>query len=100
LTTRTSGYQADVDPDPHLWTPPATVRALLWWPLLSLLLVSVAPDSAAWTIAVTGAALAVTGCLAGAFVHRARPAPLLPLLEVETNQAARPPESLAPRRAA
>jgi len=56
--------------EPHDWTVPAPLRALLWWPPLAFLLVLLEPTAAAGTIAVTGAALAVLG-VAGAAVGRA-----------------------------
>jgi hypothetical protein len=56
--------------EPHDWTVPAPLRALLWWPPLAFLLVLLEPNAAAITIAVAGAALAVFG-VAGAAVGRA-----------------------------
>jgi len=56
--------------EPHDWTVPAPLRALLWWPPLAFLLVLLEPTAAAGTIALTGAALAVFG-VAGAAVGRA-----------------------------
>ena len=47
--------------EPHDWTVPAPLRALLWWPPLAFVLVLLEPTAAAGTIAVTGAALAVLG---------------------------------------
>ena len=42
--------------EPHDWTVPAPLRALLWWPPLAFLLVLLAPGAAAGTIALAGAA--------------------------------------------
>jgi len=55
--------------EPHDWTVPAPLRALLWWPPLAFLLVLLAPEAAAGTIALAGAALAVLG-VAGATLGR------------------------------
>lgn len=38
----------------------------MWWPPTALLLVTVAPQSASWTIALAGAALAVIGTVTAA----------------------------------
>ena len=56
--------------EPHDWTVPAPLRALLWWPPLAFFLVLLWPTAAAGTIAVTGAALAVLG-VAGSAVGQA-----------------------------
>ena len=56
--------------EPHDWTVPAPLRALLWWPPVAFFLVLLEPTAAAGTIALTGAALAVLG-VAGAAVGRA-----------------------------
>jgi len=56
--------------EPHDWTVPAPLRALLWWPPLAFLLVLLAPGAAAGTIALAGAALAVLG-VAGAATGQA-----------------------------
>lgn len=47
------------------WTVPTPLRALLWWPALSFVIVLVAPDLAAGAIAVTGLVLAALGALLG-----------------------------------
>ena len=60
--------------EPHEWTVPAPLRALLWWPPLAFLLVLLEPTAAALTIAVTGAALAVLGAV-GTTVGRLIAAP-------------------------
>jgi hypothetical protein len=49
--------------EPHDWTVPAPLRALLWWPPLAFLLVLLEPTAAALSIAATGAALAVLGAV-------------------------------------
>ena len=49
--------------EPHEWTVPAPLRALLWWPPLAFLLVLLEPTAAALSIAATGAALAVLGAV-------------------------------------
>jgi hypothetical protein len=56
--------------EPHDWTVPAPLRALLWWPPLAFFVVLLDPSAAAGTIAATGAGLAVLGA-AGAAVHHA-----------------------------
>lgn len=50
-------------PSARDWTVPAPLRALLWWPALSFVIVLVAPDLAAGAIAVTGFVLAALGAL-------------------------------------
>ena len=55
--------------EPHDWTVPAPLRALLWWPPLAFFLVLLDPTAAAGTIAVTGAALAVLGVAGAAVGH-------------------------------
>ena len=55
---------------PHDWTVPAPLRALLWWPPLAFLVVLLDPGAAPVTIAATGALLAVLGVV-GAAVGRA-----------------------------
>jgi hypothetical protein len=55
--------------EPHDWTVPAPLRALLWWPPLAFFLVLLEPTAAAGTIAVTGAALAVLGVAGSAVGH-------------------------------
>ena len=57
-------------PSARDWTVPAPLRALLWWPALSFVIVLVAPDLAAGAIAGTGLVLAVLGAL----LARLRPA--------------------------
>jgi hypothetical protein len=52
--------------EPHEWTVPAPLRALLWWPGIAFVLVMLDPTAAAGTIAVAGAALAVLGVVGSA----------------------------------
>ncbi|QJY50076.1 hypothetical protein [Pseudonocardia broussonetiae] len=52
-------------PDSPDWTVPAPLRALLWWPGVSFVLVLVAPQAAVGSIVVAGLALVVAGLLAG-----------------------------------
>ena len=64
--------------EPHDWTVPAPLRALLWWPPLAFLLVLLEPTAAALSIAATGAALAVLGAVGttvGRMIARRRTAP-------------------------
>ena len=64
--------------EPHDWTVPAPLRALLWWPPLAFLLVLLEPTAAALSIAATGAALAVLGAVGttvGRMIVRRRTAP-------------------------
>jgi hypothetical protein len=55
--------------EPHDWTVPAPLRALLWWPPLAFLLVLLEPTAAAVSIAATGAALAVLGAVGTTVGH-------------------------------
>jgi hypothetical protein len=62
--------------EPHDWTVPAPLRALLWWPPLAFLLVLLEPTAGALSIAATGAALAVLGAVGttvGHMMTRRRP---------------------------
>jgi membrane associated rhomboid family serine protease len=54
------------------WSIPAPVRALLWWPAISFVLVIVAPDAAVGAIVIAGAALALVGGLVAAATRRMR----------------------------
>jgi hypothetical protein len=54
------------------WSIPAPVRALLWWPAISFVLVIVAPDAAVGAIVIAGAALALVGGLVAAATRRVR----------------------------
>jgi hypothetical protein len=55
--------------EPHDWTVPAPLRALLWWPPLAFLLVLLEPTAAAVSIAATGGALAVLGAVGTTVGH-------------------------------
>ena len=64
--------------EPHDWTVPAPLRALLWWPPLAFLLVLLEPTAGALSIAASGAALAVLGAAGttvGRMIARRRTAP-------------------------
>ncbi|MEJ3658400.1 hypothetical protein WEH80_36130 [Actinomycetes bacterium KLBMP 9759] len=58
--------------DPREWSIPAPVRALMWWPAASFVLVIVAPEAAVGSIMLAGAALALFGGLVSAFARRVR----------------------------
>jgi len=47
--------------EPHTWTVPAPLRALLWWPPVAFVVAMFDPSAAAGTIAAAGAVLAVLG---------------------------------------
>jgi hypothetical protein len=57
-------------PHKREWTVPAPLRALLWWPATAFVLVMVAPDAAAGSIAVAGAVLVAFGALASMVTRR------------------------------
>lgn len=48
---------------PRDWTVPRPLATLLWWPPISFVLVLVAPDTAAGSIALAGLVLVVLGAL-------------------------------------
>ena len=52
------------------WSVPAPVRALLWWPAISFVLVVVAPDAATGAIVGAGAVLALLGAALSALARR------------------------------
>jgi apolipoprotein N-acyltransferase len=54
------------------WSVPAPVRALLWWPAISFVLVVVDPEAATGVIVGAGLALAALGGLAAAAARRLR----------------------------
>ncbi len=54
----------------HEWSVPTPVRALLWWPAISFVLVVVAPDAATGVIVGAGAALALLGTALAALARR------------------------------
>ncbi len=55
------------------WSVPTPVRALLWWPAISFVLVVVAPDAATGVIILAGAVLALLGVALPALARRLRP---------------------------
>jgi hypothetical protein len=59
-------------PDKREWTVPAPLRTLLWWPPTAFVLVMVAPEAAAGSIAAAGAVLVGLGALASAVSRRLR----------------------------
>ncbi|WP_300018559.1 hypothetical protein [Pseudonocardia sp.] len=61
-------------PDSPDWTVPAPVRALAWWPGVAFVLVLIAPDVAAASIASAGLVLVVLGALLEAVGGRVSPA--------------------------
>ncbi len=52
------------------WSVPTPVRALLWWPAISFVLVVVAPDAATGVIVGAGAVLALLGTALPALARR------------------------------
>jgi hypothetical protein len=52
--------------DSRDWSVPPPVRALLWWPAAAFVIAMVAPDTAGWSIAAAGLALALLGALRAA----------------------------------
>jgi|GEM_PF-3538878 len=54
------------------WSVPTPLRALLWWPAVSFVLVIVAPETAVGTIVASGALLVVIGGLLSTGAHRLR----------------------------
>ena len=54
------------------WSVPTPVRALLWWPAISFVLVVVDPDAATGVIIAAGAALALLGVALPALARRMR----------------------------
>jgi len=66
------------------WSVPTPVRALLWWPAISFVLVVVAPDAATGAIVGAGAALALLGTALSALaarINRRDPAVESPVME-------------------
>jgi hypothetical protein len=59
-------------PDKREWTVPAPLRALMWWPGVAFVLVMVAPEAAAASIAASGAALMAIGAVLPVFARRVR----------------------------
>lgn len=52
------------------WSVPTPVRALLWWPPVAFVLVTIRPEAAPVAIAAAGAVLAVLGVVASAVTRR------------------------------
>ena len=74
------------------WSVPAPVRALLWWPAISFVLVVVAPDAAAGVIIGAGAALALLGIALPAVARRlGRPGELIESQAMEFPSMEMPP---------
>lgn len=59
-------------PDKREWTVPAPLRALMWWPGIAFVLVMVAPDAAAASIAASGAVLVALGAVLPILTRRLR----------------------------
>ena len=80
------------------WSIPTPVRALLWWPAISFVLVVVDPDAATGVIILAGAALALLGVLLPALAGRQRrPRPVVesPTMEFPTLEIPPVPEDRA-----
>ena len=74
------------------WSVPAPVRALLWWPAISFVLVVVAPDAATSAIVGAGAVLALLGTALSALARRiSRPDPLVESPTMEFPMMEMPP---------
>ena len=54
------------------WTVPTPLRALLWWPAAAFVLVMIAPDAAAASIAGSGALLVTLGAVVPLLTRRLR----------------------------
>jgi hypothetical protein len=86
--------------EPHDWTVPAPLRALLWWPPVAFIVALLDPTAAAGTIATAGAVLAVLGVLGatvGSVIARrlagqrgGRDEPALPPLAMAGAESASP----------
>ncbi len=57
-------------PETREWSVPAPVRALLWWPAISFVLVVVDPEAATGVIVGAGLVLALLGGLLAAAARR------------------------------
>lgn len=75
-------------PDSPDWTVPAPLRALLWWPGVSFVLVLVAPQAAVGSIVVAGLALVVAGLLAGRLTRAATEGGMVTSEQTELEPAA------------
>jgi hypothetical protein len=59
-------------PEKREWSVPGPIRALLWWPGVAFVLVTVAPEAAAVGIAGSGVALMVLGAVLPLAARRLR----------------------------
>lgn len=75
-------------PDSPDWTVPAPLRALLWWPGVSFVLVLVAPQAAVGSIVVAGLVLVVAGLLAGRLTRAASEGGMVTSEQTELEPAA------------
>ncbi len=66
------------------WSVPTPVRALLWWPAISFVLVVVDPDAATGVIIAAGAVLALLGVALPVLARRLRRS--RPLVESPTME--------------
>ncbi|MDT7553734.1 MAG: hypothetical protein QOI16_2270 [Pseudonocardiales bacterium] len=73
------------------WSVPAPLRALLWWPAISFVLVVVAPDAATGAIVGAGAVLALLGTALSALARRIRRDPLVDAPTIEFPTMEMPP---------
>ncbi|MHA6793549.1 hypothetical protein ACVGVM_08530 [Pseudonocardia bannensis] len=88
-------------PDHPEWSLRGPARALLWWPLISFLLLAAFPDAGPGAIALVGGLLAVIGAL-GAAIGRmlARRSTAVTPAPRATNDEVLPGEDLAMERRA
>lgn len=75
--------------EPGEWTVPPALRALLWWPAVSFVLVLAAPDAAAGSIALSGLVLVALGAVATALRRRPVGEPSAAVAAQETAPSAR-----------
>lgn len=61
MSVGSPGTREDMAPDAPDWTVSGPVRALMWWPGVAFVLVMIAPEAAAGSIAVAGLVLAAVG---------------------------------------
>ena len=59
-------------PEKREWSVPGPIRALLWWPGVAFVLVMIAPEAAAVSIAASGAVLMLLGAVVPAVLRRLR----------------------------
>jgi hypothetical protein len=72
MDRRLIGYELPMPSEIRDWSVPTPVRALLWWPAISFVLVVVDPDAATGVIVVAGAVLALLGVAVPAVARRLR----------------------------